>query len=309
MRGWPPEAAARRVMVWERKPARGGGRLARAAVIWLALAAAARADAAGAGLAVALSAEGQHAEAAIEYRRLALTAPDAASSGGWFWAAAYAYGRTGQWSAAAALLDRAEDSDPALKTPVLLLRGDAALADRAYDAAAFYWRSAADDAADPDLRAYAARRAAEAELRAGRLEAARAALAQAPGDEAAALAALDRYRRGRDKRPLLGGTLGLVPGLGYAYAGEYANGARSLILNGLFLGAMVYSGLEDQWGAFAAISFFELTWYSGSIYGGIDAARRYNRRRLDRAVESIRGGLSLSPDLSRLPAVSLRVAF
>ena len=35
------------------------------------------------------------------------------------------------------------------------------------------------------------------------------------------------------KKPWLGGVLGLVPGLGYVYSGEYANAARSLILNGL----------------------------------------------------------------------------
>ena len=33
----------------------------------------------------------------------------------------------------------------------------------------------------------------------------------------------------------LGGILGIIPGLGYAYSGEYSNAARSLILNSLFI--------------------------------------------------------------------------
>jgi len=108
---------------------------------------------------------------------------------------------------------------------------------------------------------------------------------------------------------VLGGVLGLIPGLGYMYAGEYANGLRSLILNGLFMGAMVYSGVEDQWGAFAVISFFELTWYSGSIYGGIDAAQRYNRARQERCLEAVQGPAAFVPDFKQLPVVSLQFRF
>ena len=73
---------------------------------------------------------------------------------------------------------------------------------------------------------------------------------------------------------LFGGVLGLVPGLGYAYSGEYANAVRSLILNSLFIWGMVETADDDQWGLFALVTFGEFTWYSGSIYGGIDAAHR-----------------------------------
>ena len=74
--------------------------------------------------------------------------------------------------------------------------------------------------------------------------------------------------------------MGLIPGFGYFYSGEYASGLRAILLNGLFIYGMIDTADKDEWGAFAVISFFEFTWYGGSIYGGIDAAYRYNRQRV-----------------------------
>ena len=100
-----------------------------------------------------------------------------------------------------------------------------------------------------------------------------------------------------------------MPGLGYAYSGEYANAARSLILNGLFMWGMAETADDDLWGAFAVLTFAEFTWYSGSIYGGIDAAHRHNERRLDGAVAEIRGERRLQPDFSAVPLVALKFEF
>ena len=100
-----------------------------------------------------------------------------------------------------------------------------------------------------------------------------------------------------------------MPGLGYVYAGEYANAARSLILNSIFIWGMVNTAEDENWGAFAVITFFEFTWYSGSIYGGVDGSHRYNRARMDRAAEGLRGGITLLPDYDALPALSLRARF
>ncbi len=265
--------------------------------------------ASGLCLAKELSGEGQHAPAALEYRRLALSATAARARGGWFWAAAYEYSLARQWDLAPALLDRAEDSDQELKPLALLLRAEVASAGNNHVEAVYYLQSAVGEGTTPDMRKYIVRRMAGEYLRAGQNEQARKALSQAPGEEDAALAALARYERERDKSPIWGGVLGLVPGLGYMYSGEYATGFRSLILNGLFMGAMVYSGMEDQWGAFAVISFFEITWYSGSIYGGVDAANRYNRNRRERCLEAVQGQAAFVPDFKQLPVVSLQFKF
>ena len=263
----------------------------------------------GLRLAQELSGEGQHASAALEYRRLALSETKPQARGGLFWVAAYEYTRARQWNLAPALLDRAEDSDRELKSVALLLRAEVASAEKKHTEAVYYLQSAVGENSSPDMRKFAVRRVAGEYLRAGQSAQARAVLSQASGNEATALAALTSYERERDKSPVLGGVLGLIPGLGYIYAGEYANGFRSLILNGLFVGAMVYSGVEDQWGAFAVISFFELTWYSGSIYGGIDAAQRYNRVRQERCLEAVQGQAAFVPDFKQLPVISLQFRF
>jgi tetratricopeptide (TPR) repeat protein len=265
--------------------------------------------ASGLRLAQELSGEGQHAAAALEYRRLALGETEAQARGGLFWAAAYEYTRARQWDLAGSLLDRAEDSDRELAPAALLLRAEAASAGKKHTEAVYYLQSAVGEDTASDMRKFVARRTAGEYLRAGRNDQARAVLSRSPGDETAALAALARYERERDKSPVLGGVLGLIPGLGYMYSGEYANGLRSLILNGLFMGAMVYSGVEDQWGAFAVIAFFEITWYSGSIYGGIDAAQRYNRARQERCLDAVQGPAVFTPDFQRLPVVSLQFRF
>ncbi|MFH1478088.1 MAG: hypothetical protein ABIH24_11450 [Verrucomicrobiota bacterium] len=263
----------------------------------------------GLRLAQELSGEGQHASAALEYRRLALSLTDPKACAGLFWAAAYEYTQARQWTPVLVLLDRVEDNDSALKPMALLLRAEVASAEKKHVEAVYYLQSAVGEETSSDMRKFVVRRAAGEHLRAGQLAQAHAVLNQAPGDETAAQAALKRYEQERDKSPVLGGLLGLIPGLGYIYAGEYANGLRSLILNGLFMGAMVYSGVEDQWGAFAVISFFEITWYSGSIYGGIDAAQRYNRTRQERCLDAVQGQAAFVPDFKQLPVVSLQFRF
>ncbi len=256
-------------------------------------------------LALALSAEGDHAGASIEFRRLALTAEESAARAAFAWSAAFERRRAGEPARADALLDAAEDEHALPSVTIAALRGELALERRMPAEAAFHFESAGR-ADDPDARSYAARRQTVAHLRAGDSQAAHRAVQAAGADAEQAFKA---YQEGRDKSPRLGGWLGVVPGLGYAYAGEYANALRSLILNGLFIWGMVETAEREQWGAFAVISFFELTWYSGSIYGGIDASHRYNRKRLSHAEAAITAGYSLQPDYEALPALNLRYRF
>lgn len=250
---------------------------------------------------------GDPAGAAVEYRRLALAADAPAEQAGWYWASAYAYGQAGAWPDAERMLDRVEDRDPGLSGASSWLRGEAAWARRDFRESGFFFDSVGrSPAAEPGLRRAAGRRLAAAHVQQGDPAAARAALDDV--DQAGA-AAVAEFAAGNDRRPALGGWLGLVPGLGYAYAGEYANATRSLILNGLFIWGLASTAEEEQWGAFAALAFFEVTWYSGSIYGGVDASHRYNERRRQRAVESITAGAVVTPDYEALPAVKLKVAF
>ena len=261
-------------------------------------------------LALDLAQEGRHETAAIEFRRLALADPEAAAAAHWLWLAAHEYAQDGDAGQSNRMLDRAEDIAPgALPAPVAWLRAENALAERDWDSASFHFDSLRLKADADDLREFAVRGAAAARLRDRDLAGARQALAQAPGDVAAARQAVERYAGRRDKKPWVGGVLGLVPGLGYVYAGEYANAVRSLILNSLFIWGMAETAEDDQWGLFALVTFGEFTWYSGSIYGGIDAAHRHNQRRLDAAVDGIRGDARLTPDTAQVPLFSLKFVF
>ena len=259
-------------------------------------------------LAASLCESRDFARSALEYRRLAADLePDDPALPGLYLAAADAYRQEGGWDRMERMLDHAEDVGAGGSEPLLFLR--AARAEGVRD-----WLSAADYAEelatvhgrDEPLSIWARGAAASNYLRAGDPASARALVA---GD-AASEAAIDRYLAGHDKSPRLGGILGIVPGLGYAYSGEWGNMFRSILLNGIFGWAMYETADRDQWGLFAVSTFFELTWYSGSIYGGIDAAHRHNRDRLDAAVREIRG--DGPPQLRRDAAVdvfSLRLSF
>jgi len=259
-------------------------------------------------LAMELAEKGEHEPAAIEYRRLALGTDDMSARSGYYWAAAYEYWRAGKPGLTVKMLDRTEEGSHDLGSQVLLLRAQAALEDDESEQAEFYLRTLTET--DPGAsEQYVARRLAQAMISQGDIAAARRALSDTTGADSLEAAALDRYERGWGRVPWVGGVLGIVPGLGYMYSGEYANGLRSLLLNGLFMYAMVHTAEREQWGAFAAVTFFELTWFTGSVYGGVDAAHRYNRDRLNDCIDSINGESAFEADLKQIPVVSLQFRF
>lgn len=262
-------------------------------------------------LAEAFLADGETSAAALEYRRLEADADpaDAELRGALLLAAADAYRAGGEWVRMGRALDRAE-AEAALRAPIepeiLFLRMRRSEGLKEWASAAEWGETLAETRRDPTERTRVSRLAAADWLLAGSSAEARRAT-----DDPAALAALGRWEAGRDKSPRLGGLLGLVPGLGYAYAGEWGNAFRSLVLNGLFGWAMYECADRDEWGLFAVTTFFELTWYTGSVYGGIDAAHRHNRERLENAAREIRGDAP-EPALRRAPGVDLfrlRLAF
>ncbi len=245
--------------------------------------------------------------AAIEFRRYALETEPATAQAQAYLHAAHAYLQAGQSNDAEAMLQQAEQrihAHPAL--PVL--HAEAAVLQNDLQAA-LYFLDAIPIQTNSTLAAFAARRSAELLLRSGKTVDAQDRLARSPFDEAQSLLALDAYAFAPKKSPAVGGWLGLIPGAGYWYSGEIANGFRSLLLNSLFIFGMAQTAQDDQWGAFAVISFFELTWYSGSIYGGVDAAHRYNRNQLEKCVDQLNvPQVESDPDVM-VPLFQLKVLF
>lgn len=237
-------------------------------------------DGAGAALAENLLASGEPAAAALEYRRLAAECPDDAGAARLLLKAAGAYAEAGDAAREAKMLDQSEELDPAPSLLRTLLRADAAEREGDWLSAALWAEEAAAEGADT-------RGAAAADWLMGGDEA--GARRMAAGDEGR-LRAIDAWKARGRKKPWLGGLLGVVPGMGYAYSGEWGNALRSVFLNGLFIWAMVETAEEDQWALFAASAFFEMTWWTGSIYGGLDSAHRWNARSLNDTAEILRNG-------------------
>ena len=257
-------------------------------------------------LANELISEKQYQSAAVEYRRLALTAKQAPDRAGFYWGAAHAYLSNHNGDLALKMLDYAEEASDTYASEATLLRLECALERNDTDSANFYAESLMKSSSEPFQHIARSRQA-------------RIALHQGNADTAATImqpiankqteVAIAQYASGRNKSPKLGGFLGMVPGLGYAYAGEYANALRSLILNGLFIYGMVDTAEDESWGAFSIITFFELTWYTGSIYGGIDASNRYNQKRLQACIHVIDDQSQYTPNFRKLPAIVLKYQF
>ena len=259
-------------------------------------------------LALELEFDGEFGAAAAARRHQALLETDPVRSAGWFWLAAENYSREWRFDLSNKMLDRAEDTAPdELAVPSSVLRAENAFASGQFAAAGFYFESVENSPfADAYLADYARRGRAASLLLSWDIDGAAAVFPEG-SDE---WLAIRRYKSGSNKSPRIGGFLGLIPGLGYAYSGEYGNALRSLLFNSLFIWGMVETAERDQWGAFTLITFFEVTWfYSGSIYGGIDAAHRYNRARLDNVVNEVRGDSFPAPDLNALPIIKLRFEF
>lgn len=82
----------------------------------------------------------------------------------------------------------------------------------------------------------------------------------------------------RDKSPVLGGILSIVPGFGHIYAGRFTDGVRSFFINSAFTALTVFSfyeGMPVLGGVFGVIEGFL---YISNIYGGVNAVLQENAR-------------------------------
>jgi hypothetical protein len=103
-----------------------------------------------------------------------------------------------------------------------------------------------------------------------------------------------------EKDPALAGALSVVPGAGYVYCGRYQDGLMAFLLNGALIWAAVESFSDGNPALGCVISVVESGFYIGNIYGGINAAHKYNTRQkqtvIDRLKSGFRIGMSPSSD-------------
>jgi hypothetical protein len=80
------------------------------------------------------------------------------------------------------------------------------------------------------------------------------------------------------KSPALAGLMSaLIPGTGHFYTGRWRDGTIALLLNGAFLAAGIEAVSAGNEAAAGLLLFFEAAWYSGAIYGAVNATHKYNR--------------------------------
>jgi len=99
--------------------------------------------------------------------------------------------------------------------------------------------------------------------------------------------------------PGLAGTLAIIPGGGYLYCRRYQDALISFLVNGALIYA-AYEAFENDMVALGGlITFVEIGFYSGNIYGSISSAHKYNRNRqrdfIDHLKQNLRVNLSARP--------------
>ncbi len=102
------------------------------------------------------------------------------------------------------------------------------------------------------------------------------------------------------KKPWLAGLLGVVPGAGYVYCGRYQDALVAFTLNSALILATVESFDKGHNALGSLLGLAAAGFYSGSIYGSVSAAHKYNQSAWQQVVKQLqdksRLHLSLSPD-------------
>lgn len=79
------------------------------------------------------------------------------------------------------------------------------------------------------------------------------------------------------KSPVAAGILSaLAPGSGHAYAGHYGDAVTALLLNGLFIAGTVVAVQQENYALAGVVGVIGLPFYVGNIYGGANAATKWN---------------------------------
>lgn len=108
------------------------------------------------------------------------------------------------------------------------------------------------------------------------------------------------------KSPVLAGVLSIVPGAGHLYIGEPVVGLAALAWNGLFSFALYESIRREQLGVAVLLGALETLWYTGTIFGAVSGAQKYNRDVRLQALEALRARSDDRPERWPPEAPSLR---
>lgn len=114
------------------------------------------------------------------------------------------------------------------------------------------------------------------------------------------------------KSPALAGALSIVPGGGYIYCERYQDALIAFLLNGALIWAAVEAFDNDNNALGALLTFVEVGFYSGNIYGAVGSAHKYNRSKTEQFIENLKKNtkINLSGELeSKSIRLSLQFTF
>lgn len=105
--------------------------------------------------------------------------------------------------------------------------------------------------------------------------------------------------------PLVAGLFSsLLPGGGQLYNGRVGDALLAFLLNGLFIAGIIEATQQKAHLVAGILSFFELGWYTGNIYGAVNGAHKINRYRTENFLRNLENQTPLS-----LPGSSLHSIF
>ncbi|MBW1776146.1 MAG: tetratricopeptide repeat protein [Deltaproteobacteria bacterium] len=122
------------------------------------------------------------------------------------------------------------------------------------------------------------------------------------------LTRMETRRELERKDPATAGVLAVVPGAGYLYCGRYRDALTAFIVNGLFAWAAVEAFDNDSPALGSLISAMEFGFYSGSIFGSVASARKFNENRIQRFIDTLKKEQKVSLSASFVPGSGALVA-
>lgn len=90
------------------------------------------------------------------------------------------------------------------------------------------------------------------------------------------------------KSPQVAGFLSIVPGGGYLYCGRYRDALVALLLNGALILASYEAFDQGNPALGGVIAAVEFGFYAGNIYGGVASAHKYNHRKTQDFIDSLK---------------------
>ncbi len=229
--------------------------------------------------------EGDYYRAITEYKRIMFMEPDPVIRAWLKLRIGQSYLAGKKYTAAQAVFSELSGDNPIekIKQAASFLLGRSYYLDSRYSQALDEFNGLLSEVHDPEIRNATLFLVACVNIKIGALDEAKKVLSQVAANDPLSkrsqllVSMVDRGKRLPHKSPALAGLLSVVPGLGHVYIGEYEVGISAFVWNGMFAYAAIESFRHRLWGPAVLLSVVELMWYSGTIYGAVSGAHRFNR--------------------------------